>query len=482
MKSKYFVVLSLCIGAMCSCDDTTDYIGSSISDIRDLVAIDTATYVVSSRSIMADSVLSRSTTGYIGRIKDPETGCYLTSNFMTQFHTLENFEFPARDSLAFYDKDSIVHKGVIRADSCEIRLFYDTYFGDSLAPMKLTAYEMSTPMSEGESYYSNFDPMTHGYVRNDGIRKDKVYTLWDMTVSDSLHNESGSYSPNIHIRLNAPYTDKNGKTYNNYGTYIMQKYYDDPANFKNSVIFAHNVVPGFYFQSKSGLGNIANISSSYLTLYFTYLSGDSITEGYTTFSGTEEVLQTSTLNTDKADMQKLVEDSTCTYIKSPAGIFTEMCIPVDDIIKGHESDSISMAKLTLTRLNYKTSGGYSLGVPSSLLMIPKDSLYSFFENHQIANYKNSFLASWSYKPSSQSYDNTYVFNNIGNMITAMKLNRHTSEDWNKVVIIPVSVTYDKSGNITKIVHDMSLTSTRLIGGSANPNEPVKISVIYSKFK
>ena len=334
-------------------------------------------------------------------------------------------------------------------------------------------------MSEAQNYYSNFDPKANGYIRKDGIHQDKVYTLWDKTVSDSVHNDKTTYSPNIQIRLTEPYTDKDGKTYNNYGTYIMQKYYDDPANFKNSIIFANKVAPGFYFESKSGLGSMAYISSSQLTLYFTYLAGDSITEGYTRFSGTEEVLQTSTINNDKARLQSLVDDNTCTYIKSPAGIFTELTLPVDDIIKGHAQDSISMAKLTLTRLENKMGGKYSMKVPSTLLMIPKDSIHSFFENHQIANYKNSFLASWSYSvtSSSQNYNNTYVFNNIGNMITAMKQSPRSSKDWNKVVLIPVSVTYDKSGNMSKVVHDMSLSSTRLIGGSENPNEPLKLSVI-----
>ena len=167
MKSKLTVALAFALGAFCSCDDTTDNLGSSISDIHDIVAVDTASFTISSRSIIADSVLSRNTIGYLGRIKDPETGCYLTSNFMSQFHTLENFEFPTKDSLAYYDKDSVIHRGIVKADSCEIRLFFDTYFGDSLAPMKLTAHEMKKPMSEAQNYYSNFDPKANGYIRKD---------------------------------------------------------------------------------------------------------------------------------------------------------------------------------------------------------------------------------------------------------------------------------------------------------------------------
>ena len=52
-------------------------------------------------------------------------------------------------------------------------------------------------------------------------------------------------------------------------------------------------------------------------------------------------------------------------------------------------------------------------------------------------------------------------------------------DWNKVVLVPVS--YD-SNTSTSVDHDMSLTSVRLVGGTENPNDPIKVSVVYGKFR
>ena len=54
-------------------------------------------------------------------------------------------------------------------------------------------------------------------------------------------------------------------------------------------------------------------------------------------------------------------------------------------------------------------------------------------------------------------------------------------NWNKVVLIPVTLTVNSLSAIVRVSHDMSLTSTRLVGGSQNPYDPIKISVIYSKF-
>lgn len=480
MKTIIYTVIAImsCI-TIASCDDTTDSIGNSLTDNMDMLKVTTDTFNVATRSIVADSVLSRSTTGYLGKIRDIETGNYITGDFMAQFSTLENYKLPEKDSIAS------LQDGEVIADSCSIRLFYTDYYGDSLATMNITAYEMNEPMKEGVKYYSNFDPIAEGLIRNDGMKVNKTYTLTDLSISDEDRADESSYTPNIKINLNKPYTDKNGVTYNNYGTYIMRMYYEDPDRFKNSYNFIHEVCPGFYFKTNDGIGSMAYITVSQLNIYFRYLN-DSTYVGTTSFSATEEVLQTTNISNDKQNIADLANDNTCTYLKTPAGIFTEITLPVDEITENHSNDTINTAKISLTRINNNTHDEYSLSAPSTLLMIPKDSLYTFFENGDNVDYKKSFIATYS------SSTNQYTFNNISGMITYMAdikkkglaensnwLNEHP--DWNRVVVIPVSVTTNSSSQIVKIVHDMSLTSTKLVGGSENPYEPIKINVIYSKF-
>lgn len=480
MKTIIYTVIAImsCI-TIASCDDTTDSIGNSLTDNMDMLKVTTDTFNVATRSIVADSVLSRSTTGYLGKIRDIETGNYITGDFMAQFSTLENYKLPEKDSIVS------LQDGEVIADSCSIRLFYTDYYGDSLATMNITAYEMNEPMKEGVKYYSNFDPIAEGLIRNDGMKVNKTYTLTDLSISDEDRADESSYTPNIKINLNKPYTDKNGVTYNNYGTYIMRMYYEDPDRFKNSYNFIHEVCPGFYFKTNDGIGSMAYITVSQLNIYFRYLN-DSTYVGTTSFSATEEVLQTTNISNDKQNIADLANDNTCTYLKTPAGIFTEITLPVDEITENHSNDTINTAKISLTRINNNTHDEYSLSAPSTLLMIPKDSLYTFFENGDNVDYKKSFIATYS------SSTNQYTFNNISGMITYMAdikkkglaensnwLNEHP--DWNRVVVIPVSVTTNSSSQIVKIVHDMSLTSTKLVSGSENPYEPIKINVIYSKF-
>ena len=491
MKARFLAMLFGAMMCLIACDDNTENIGSSMTDNADLIDITTDTFKVTSQSVLAGSVLARNNTGYIGQVKDPETGNYITGNFLTQFYSLPiDSLFPKASNVVSKDND-----GLLAADSCEIRLFYTSFFGDSLAQMKLTTYELEKPIDASKRYKTDFDPIAEGYVSQAGIAnaQDKVYTLSDLTEYDSVRTGS-SYTNNIRIPMNKAYT-KDGKTYKNFGTYVMRQYYEHPEYFKSTYLFSKYVCPGIYVKHKQGVGSMAYVSIPQLNIYFKYqylyvdtTDNDKVkwkqSTGVTSFSGTEEVLQNTNITNDNK-LAEIAADPTCTYLKTPAGIFTELTLPVEEIMRGHENDTLNTAKIVLSRINNTTTSKYALSTPTTLLMLPADSVETFFADNKIADYKRSFLASYS------NSLNSYTFNNISGIISAMyeaKKKGETSEKWNRVVVIPVTTTYATVNNQTvlvKVVHDMSMTSTRLVGGPQSEfatKKPLQISIIYSKFK
>lgn len=479
MKTKFLASMVFAAFALTACDDNTESIGTFITDGTDHLEVTADTFNISMNSIAADSVLSRTTMGYLGKVKDPETGAYVTGDFTTQFSIIEDISFPSTNLL-----DHITDETV--ADSCEIRLYYENFYGDSLATMKLTAYELQSPMEEGVNYYSNYNPQIEGLIRTDGIQKSQVYSITNKNISDEERAETG-FVEYISIKLNEPYTDKNGITYNNFGTYILRTYRQHPEYFKNPYTFIHNVIPGFYFKNTGGLGSMAYINSSQLKINYKYDYNDSTYNAALFFGGTEEVLQKTTITNDKETIKNLINDQTCTYIKTPAGIFTQVTLPIDNILTNHENDTINRAKIVLRRINNSIQGEYALDVPQTLLMIPSDSIYSFFENSDIANFKQSFLATYTSTKSSTAEANTYTFNNIASLITSMADNKRNGlkadsdwiskhPNWNKVVLIPVIATYNSMNELYKVTHDMSLSSTKL------ESDNVKLYVIYSRFQ
>lgn len=475
MKAKWIAGIMLMVMAFSACDDNTDDLGASLTNRLDMFKIVTDTFNVSSRSLVVDSVITHSRYTYLGRIKDPETGSYVTSSYSTQFMHLEettNTTFPSKDKILSLEDGEVI------ADSCHLNIYINSFVGDSLAPMKLRVYELSTPVPEGKHYYSDYDPEEEGIIRADGIIKDKSYTQTNFLISDSTRN-SKNYMPYINIALNEPYTDKEGKTYKNYGTYILRSFYEYPERFKNSYSFIHNVCPGFYFKTIGGLGLMSEIYTTELVLYFRYSKNGSSVQTSKVFTATEEVMRTNNIINDKERMKQLATDNTCTYIKTPAGIFTEVTLPVDDIKKGHETDSISSAQVSFYCYNDFTKNELHTKDAQYLLMVPCDSINSFFETQSLPNYKTSFIASLN------SNSNSYTFANITNLISHMYAHRNQSENWNKVVLIPVEATLSSSTSTTdfrKVSNLMSLTSSKLIGGSANPHAPITISIIYNQFK
>lgn len=484
---RLLTVLVIAALTFAACDDTTEGIGGSITNKIDNINISDSAFNVTTKSIVADSVLSRNNTGLIGKMKDPETGNYVKGDYMTQLSVLPTFSVDTLD----YIKQA--NNGSIEADSCYLLVSYNASYGDTIAPMKVTAYEMTRPMSEDKEYYSNYDAFKEGWVSENNQHWSSNYNL-----------SNTSDVKNFKIYLNKKYK-KDGKTYKNYGSYIMQTYAEHPEYFKTNFKFLHNVCPGFYIKNVGGTGNMAKIWNTELIFYWTRkktINKDStaVSIGYNRFDGTEEVLQLNKIENDTENLKKLAskDQEKCTYLKSPAGIFTEVTLPIEDIMKGHEKDTLNTATISFPRLNNENEDNpYNFATPSTILMVQKDSLQSFFEKSKLADSRTSYTASYS---STGTYKNAYTFQNIANLVSAMYKNKGKGENWNKVVLVPVNVITTTQGYttvISKINHDMSLASTRLIVGTDDPDKdyttdektgkkvasgPIRIKVIYSKFK
>ncbi|MDE5570583.1 MAG: DUF4270 domain-containing protein, partial [Prevotella sp.] len=369
-----------------------------------------------------------------------------------------------------------------QADSCFISVIINGYQGDSLAAMKLNIRELAKPVEESRTYYTNFDPAAEGYLRTSAgaINQSMVYSMTDLTLSDSLRNvyRKNGYYMNVRIPLNNDYTDKNGKLYSakegGYGTYLMKTYYEHPEYFKNSKTFTRNVCPGFYITCTDGLGVITEVAYTQLTTYFHQTLKDTTYVGNVNLNATEEVLQTTHITNNKENINKLVADNECTYLKTPAGIYTEVTMPVEDIKRGHENDTITSARIIFSRMNDKSNlSDMVLEEPTNLLMVEADSLYTFFENSRVPNNKTSYLATYN------STYKTYTFNNLSTLINHLWARRNQSPNWNKVVLIPVQVE-STSSTVSAVSNEMNVNSIRLVGGSQNKHTPVRISVIYNK--
>jgi len=455
MKLSHLVTLVITAMVISACDDNTSTLGVDMMPNVDMVTSTYTTYQTKTKSYaVGDSVLARSSKSYLGRFTDPETGTIIKSDFLAQFHCAENFAFP----------DSILGDTVT---SVKLKLYIDDYVGDSLASFKISVYPLDVVLDPEADYYTNIDPTLFYDTTKEPIAE-KWYTISDRTIEDEDRWDT-DYNPNIVIAMPKEV-----------GQQIYDAYKKDPSLFTNTETWVNSGLPcskGFYFKLDNGEGAIAYIDIAQFNIEFKYYDEDYETDttGVVQFAATEEVIQATRF--ENFNLDKLLDNDDATYLKTPAGIFTEVTLPIDSF---DIADTINTAALKLTRYNDKVESSFKLGIPQTLLLVRLDDYNNgFFEDYQLADGETSYITTFN------SSTNTYSFSNISSLITTCineKKNGTATENYNKVLIIPVETTYDSSTSTTsktlvKISHDFSMTSAKLVGG----NNSIDLEVIYSRF-
>lgn len=452
MNFKYFSAIVALLLVLVSCEDNSGHLGVDMMPAVDMITKNYKTYDFTTSSYaVGDSVLARSSISYLGRFTDPETGTTIKSDFLTQLNCLENTVFP----------DSIIGDS---AKNVEILLYTKSFVGDSLTSFKLSVYELDKPLNADADYYTNIDA-TKYYDVNKAPLATKWFTLADYTISDSARYENNKEKTS-RISISVP---------NRIGNTLLNAYHQHPEYFKNSSAWMNSNLPaskGLYFKLESGDGAIVSIDICQLNITFDCKKDTTVVPRVVSLAATEEVVQATRFENYNLDL--LLSDTEATYLKSPAGIFTVATLPVDQL---NANDTINSAKLVFTRYNDKVQSSFKLGIPANLLLVRLDDyLNGFFEKYLITDNQTSYLTTFS------ASKNSYVYNNVAKMVTTMlneKKSGKATENWNKVLLIPVEAIYDGSSSPTlvKLNHDFSISSSRLVGGK----DGVQMEVIYTHF-
>lgn len=484
MKMRYLLVALLAL-TFWGCDDNTGSLGIDMMRPEDHINGMVENYDVISQSILVDKIYAKTSTAYLGKYTDPQFGGF-EADFMTQFTAAPGYELlfpPKSDFPEIGSKDQEI--------SANIYLYYQNFFGDSLSACKLRVYELDKTFEEGnkDNYYTNIDPSDY-YNEHDPYANlgTKSYAAVDLSLSqqkrDSIKTNTGYYPA-----LVVPLPKRIARN-------ILEKYYSNPEDFSTPEKF-QNIFKGVYIQCIDGDGTILYISAMQLGVNFNFYKErpstgkvDSLVNGGVRFAATKEVIQANRFE-NKKKLEEVVKEDNHTYLKTPAGIFTEATLPINEVLIGkdpitngtHQTDSINSVSLSFTCYNQSEESEFK--VPNNILMIRQKDMYSFFENNQVPDNKTSYVSTYS--------SNKYSFSNIANLVTTCINEKKKAQgsmsdeewekanpDWNRVVLIPIKLTMDyNKTNIIKVEHDLEMNSVKLKGGLNGT--PTDMKVIYSRF-
>lgn len=560
MKAKYALIALLAI-TFFGCDDNTAGLGLGMFPGSDQnINGRLTTFDATTESVHAGQIYAMSNIGYVGKFTDETFGTY-EAGFLAELNCPKGMTFPGvynyEKNTSFDSKNkptqTMVGEGGNNIDkkdiefvkddkgniignihTIELYLLYSSYFGDSLTASRLSVYKLGgegkKELNESNAYYTDIKP--EEFYNPENLLGTKAYTAVDLSVKDSIRN-SNTYVPNVRVSFRDIMAKEIGKE-------IIKKAYKSGANFDRKAL--KEVFKGLYVKSDYGDGTILYIDQVQMNVVYKCYAIDSINGrilpkkvvkegeskdstyyGYRMFTSTREVIQANSLNNDKAAIQACINNPEWTYLKSPAGIFTQVTLPVSEIAETLQGDTLNAVKLGIPIYNETNNKKFGMSVPRSVLLIRKKYKDTFFENNKLSDGITSSLFDYS------SYTNSfteYTYNNITQLINdcladgereaaekellkgpiTLKITDSNGEtidqpvttieewekysDWNKVVLIPVLVTKDSSssnnyyGNgssqVISIQHDLKPSYARLKGGT-NPNNKLKLEVVSTNF-
>lgn len=436
-----------------SCDDDLNSIGGSIQPPSDTISVMVDTIALKSRTIsMQDSVYARTIYGVLGQYEDKLFGT-IKSDYLCQF---------------MFPKEAKFEDNLIGIDSVRFVIGFYDFQGDSLAPMGLTVYEVDKKLPE--YFYTNVDP--HKYVDMSKILVHQAYT-----VKGTEYAQGSSTIREITADLGIPF----GKSV--YDFWKSGKIEDD----SNAFI---DFFPGMYVTTTSGTGNLINTLDNSFRIYYKYnhIKGnhdgtqDTIRAKEFSLSVTPEVIQLNQVK-NKNPEELFVEGTGATYLKTPAGVFTEVVFPISRIaenMKDKNMSTINSAQFSVKGYTeWEDDSDLILQRPNYLLLIPKDSIDSFFKKGELPySYEVKKKNEHVLMATRAAGSNVYSFGNISPLI--MKYKNENVDNINYVILpVQTEYSYTSSGSTELVkVYNYLAPSTAIL---RNDPTNMRLELVYSKF-
>ena len=454
MKQKNLlnIVLLTLLAFIYSCDDSLKDLGFTIQPDTDRITVGADSLFLTARTISVDSLLPD---GMFAKTKSPVLGEYIDplfgtikSDFVGEFYYPQGKNFPVGATI----------------DSVKVAVFYKSWRGDSVAPMGLSVYEVNKNLPKG-SHYTNFDPT--GYIDSSSPIGKAIFTPANIEVSIAERQQQDYYHRAF---VDLP---------KSLGERILQLSETVPVDSLDTDLFK-KYFKGLYMTTEFGSGAIVTVDHTYLYIHFKYLDKkgsstkqDTIRSSNMILNTTPEVIQ---INQIKNKNDKLLKENIdYAYVKSPAGVFTEIHFPFSDKAEKLKNQALNLAKLTITALP-EVDSNLKFKLPPSpyMLLINKDDMKEFFEQRKLPDNITSFYAPLD----KTTY--TYSFGNISTMINHYKEKNNGEIVDLDYLLVPIDLQITKDSQnqpmVTAVYNQMTPTATIIIKAQSK----MKIDLIFSK--
>jgi hypothetical protein len=413
-------------------------------------------------SLTPDSFLLGECDTHFGTIK---------ADILTQLACPEGFVYPGGETAV--------------VDSVCLYLYYKNWYGDGKTPLGITVYEMDKQsLQENASYPNNLQISDYCSLAESAHIVTDSKIVVPATPSDSSYSsQNDTYVPTIRIKL----TDEFAQRFFAIKDFSSQKAFNQ-------------LFKGLYICSDFNASNVLYINDITMTVFYHFTMNraqlnDTIIHDTRSFYANEEVRQVNrfTYPNRQSILQQYSQVKDTNYIVSPANIYTELTVQMDEIynrIDAQLGDTaayrvyINRADLTVDVLYSDSVTGRprdNWDTPASYMMlIQKENMAEFFSTNKTPSDSVAIITSLSATTDSLSnviYQYSY---DLSDMLTK-QIRSEQKVDQLTFVLVPVAITTNSSTGAILSVKPLQTISATCIRSANNPDIPMDIEVVYAGF-
>ena len=476
-KNKPFITIVLLLATLVVGCQENNSISAGASTLPDNdIRVMSDTFAVTSQldscvaiSLTPDSFLLGECDTHFGTIK---------ADILTQLACPEGFVYPGGETAV--------------VDSICLYLYYKNWYGDGKTPLGITVYEMDKQsLQENASYPNNLHISDYCSLAESAHIVTDSKIVVPATPSDSSYSsQNDTYVPTIRIKLTDEFAQR----------FFAIKDFDSQKAF-------NQLFKGLYICTDFGASNVLYINDITMTVFYHFTMNraqlnDTIIHDTRSFYANEEVRQVNrfTYPNRQSILQQYSQVKDTNYIVSPANIYTELTVQMDEIynrIDAQLGDTaayrvyINRADLTVDVLYSDSVTGRprdNWDTPASYMMlIQKENMAEFFSTNKTPSDSVAIITSLSATTDSLSnviYQYSY---DLSDMLTK-QIRSEQKVDQLTFVLVPVAITTNSStGAILSVKPLQTISATRI--RSANKLEtsndstipPMDIEVVYAGF-
>ena len=443
------------------CSKIATSVGLEVRPDQDIVVVCADTFLLDCENYEVPCISAQADTMVLGEFFSKTFGD-TKAELLLQFAAPENYAFP--DKSYKPEPDSLV-----------LMMYYDSYFGSPYAPLEFSVYEINkNSINYSTRYSSDLNP--GDFCDSTILMGKRVMTSVDLSPKDSAHLADDADLKYIRYKFDNSQCQRFFGILQNHPMITTDEFLND---FK-----------GLYITTRYGSSTLLYMNQITMFMYYHYTyqrdGKDTTVSTSIVFPANHEVRQLNRfVHRDREQVVSSIPDSLL-YIKSVAGIYPKLTIPVGKIydrmrqrMDSSKYLAIAAAELRFENIDLDETDVW-MNPPTYLMAVEESQFDDFIRHNQVPDGYETDRSLGLYSVSSNSYLFDLSF------LLARRFREETilPDDKMTFIVLPVDVASSTSSSgattINKIRPLVKLSAAK-VRSAKNTNSPLRLKILYQGF-